>query len=251
MHRTVGDSYGLDGSKRIFRQENTPSWQATQVTYDSMNAIQEEIANVITAEGFSLNASSETVAQMVQLNTAIDKKVTDEATARDVAIEARVPDAEDIITVGGQNFYSDLGALTVTKFHAHLQRIMAPKLAVITVGIRVLANVSDYKWVAWELPAAYRPRTPESQGNGTHPAMAILWDDGETVKQSVIDPPIFAAPVRVSTPSTRDYIIFGNAEIMSENANSFPTVASFVQPPSPGPNDQWYVEASFLYPLFS
>lgn len=86
MHRTIGDSFGTSGGKNIFRQEIPSVSDATQVTYDTMNALQEEIANVIEAEGLSLNSASETIASMTQLNSAINLKVAAEATARSAAI---------------------------------------------------------------------------------------------------------------------------------------------------------------------
>lgn len=82
MHRTIGDSYGLDAGKRIFRQENPPTYKATQATFDTMNALQEEIANAIEAAGIVLNAPSETIASMTQLNQAIQARVAAEAGVR-------------------------------------------------------------------------------------------------------------------------------------------------------------------------
>lgn len=82
MHRTVGDSYGTDGSKRIYRAEVPTVSDATQVTYDAMNALQEEIANVIEDQGLTLNSSSEAISAMTQLNSAIDSKVSAEASQR-------------------------------------------------------------------------------------------------------------------------------------------------------------------------
>jgi len=78
MHRTIGDSYGTISGKNIFRKEDSGgSYEATQFTYDSANAWQEEIANVIESEGLTLNSDSETVSEMIQLNNAINKKVND------------------------------------------------------------------------------------------------------------------------------------------------------------------------------
>ena len=83
MHRTIGDSFGTSAGKRIFRQENLPSYEATQVTYDSMNALQEEIATAIEGAGITLNPTSEAVADMTQLNDAILARVNAEAVVRD------------------------------------------------------------------------------------------------------------------------------------------------------------------------
>lgn len=85
MHRTDGDSYGLNGSDHVYRQESVGSYEATQLTYDAMNAIQEEIANVIEAQGITLNSSSEAFGDMDQLNDAIDDKILNEAVTRAAA----------------------------------------------------------------------------------------------------------------------------------------------------------------------
>jgi hypothetical protein len=82
MHRTIGDSYGTSGGKRVFRQENLPSYAATQVTFDSMNAVQEEIANAITGAGVALNGPTESVAAMTQLDTILKARDTAEANTR-------------------------------------------------------------------------------------------------------------------------------------------------------------------------
>lgn len=84
MHRTIGDSYGTDGAKRIFRQENLPSYAATQATYDTMNALQEELANAIEGAGVALNTASESVSAMTQLDSVLKAYITTEAVTRDV-----------------------------------------------------------------------------------------------------------------------------------------------------------------------
>ena len=80
MHRTNGDSKGTgvgkyDGSIDVYRDENPGSYDATQLRAEEMNAIQEEIANVIRGEGISLQTEAETFAQMFQLETAINTKL--------------------------------------------------------------------------------------------------------------------------------------------------------------------------------
>lgn len=82
MHEIDGDGYLSSGGHRYFADEDLPTRKATQVTHQWANAVQEEIANVIRAEGITLNTSSESYAAMNQLNAAIDHKVADEATAR-------------------------------------------------------------------------------------------------------------------------------------------------------------------------
>lgn len=75
MHRTTGDSYGVDSGKNIFRSENPGVYEATQFTHDTANALQEEICNVITGAGATLNSAAESISQMNQLNAAIDTKI--------------------------------------------------------------------------------------------------------------------------------------------------------------------------------
>lgn len=87
MHRTEGDGLLVDpvGGQNVFDDEDLPTRNATQLRHEEANAYQEEIANVIIAEGLSLNAATETIQQMTQLNQAIDIKVASEASARDSA----------------------------------------------------------------------------------------------------------------------------------------------------------------------
>lgn len=75
MHRTDGDAYGLDGLKHIYQAEVAGVHDATQMTFNDGNAFQEEIANVIEAEGIGLNTSAEAIADMHQLNDAINAKL--------------------------------------------------------------------------------------------------------------------------------------------------------------------------------
>ena len=79
MHRTQGDGFIIDpvGLFPVFADESPPTRDATQVRHEEANSWQEEICNVILSEGFALNADSESIQQMIQLNTAIDKKDTD------------------------------------------------------------------------------------------------------------------------------------------------------------------------------
>jgi hypothetical protein len=75
MHYTNGDSYGVDGH-RIYRDESFPTYLATQLRHQEMNALTEEIANVIISTGVSLNDDTEALSEMNQLNTAIDHKIS-------------------------------------------------------------------------------------------------------------------------------------------------------------------------------
>lgn len=251
MHRTIGDSFGTSGGKNIFRQESPGSFDATQGTFDTMNALQEEIANVVTAEGFSLNSSAETIAQMIQLNTAIDKKVTDEATARTAAIVTRVPDLVGGTDPSGHVFDTDQGVVTVNgAFRYSLQRIVTPEVVVhAAITFRFPVGDVDYKWVSWQLPATvWRPASSAPQSNIVVPATAVLWDSSETPKQSA-QTPMYAAVMRRTAPSTVDVIMFGGAELMEENPDTLPTQVAFTKPVAADANDDWYVSCNIMYVL--
>lgn len=76
MHRTQGDGFILDpvGNFPIYADEDPPGRDATQLRHQEANSFQEEICNVIIAEGISLNAANESIQQMNQLNQAIEAK---------------------------------------------------------------------------------------------------------------------------------------------------------------------------------
>lgn len=75
MHRTIGDGYitDIDG-KNLYADEDPPTRNATQLRHQEMNAIQEEICNVIEWDMTPLNAPTETPVEASQLNIAIDAK---------------------------------------------------------------------------------------------------------------------------------------------------------------------------------
>jgi len=76
MHRTLGDGYIEVNGKRLYADEDLSSGRdATQVRHEEMNSLQEEICNVIEAEGLTLNSPSESISSMNQLNTAINNKL--------------------------------------------------------------------------------------------------------------------------------------------------------------------------------
>jgi len=143
MHRTLGDGYITDPvepAKTVFADEDPPTRDATQLRHQEVNAYQEEIANVIEAEGYSLNADSETIQQMDQLNTAIDKKVSDavgaEAISRssgDAGLQAQItsndsqlveleklriamPSAPGTVTPGAGSSSSESGITNILQF---------------------------------------------------------------------------------------------------------------------------------------
>ena len=81
MHRTEGDGFITDpiGGQNVFADEDPPARDATQLRYQEANAYQEEIANVIIGAGIALNASSESIQQMVQLRDAINALIAVES----------------------------------------------------------------------------------------------------------------------------------------------------------------------------
>lgn len=80
MHRTNGDSFGTGTSSHgvagihVYRDELAGSYDATQGRHQEMNALQEEIADVIEHESIALNTDSETPATMTQLRAALDAR---------------------------------------------------------------------------------------------------------------------------------------------------------------------------------
>lgn len=104
MHRTLGNGYIVVDGKRVYADEDPPTRDATQLRHQEMNAIQEEIANVIESTGATLNAGTEAISEMKQLNRAINFKVSSEAMARDredAIIYAK------IANLYGSNIYND------------------------------------------------------------------------------------------------------------------------------------------------
>lgn len=104
MHRTLGDGYVIVDGKRVYADEDPPTRDATQLRHEEMNAIQEEICNVIESTGATLNAGTEAISAMTQLNTAIGFKIGNEAIARssaDAAINAT------IANLYGSDIYND------------------------------------------------------------------------------------------------------------------------------------------------
>lgn len=58
MHRTEGVDYTTEAGKRRYIDPNLPSVRGTVLNAESMNAIQEEICNVIEKAGLTLNATA-------------------------------------------------------------------------------------------------------------------------------------------------------------------------------------------------
>lgn len=119
MHRCDNaDSNGTatgkyDGTVAVYRDESLGSYDATQLRHQEMNAIQEEIANVIRGEGYSLQTDTETVAQMFQLETAINNKLYASRISNDSGVSGtNVDDAldqlnSDISGLGSDNIAND------------------------------------------------------------------------------------------------------------------------------------------------
>jgi len=97
-----------DGTVDIYRDQLGGSYDATQLRHAEMNAIQEEIANVIRGEGISLQTDTETPAQMFQLETAINAKLVASRIDNDSGVSGTdVDDALDQLD-------SDIGGLDST-----------------------------------------------------------------------------------------------------------------------------------------
>jgi hypothetical protein len=113
MHRTYGDGYVEVGGKRLYADENLGSGRdATQVRHEEMNAFQEEIASVIEAEGLTLNAPSEPIASMDQMNTAINNKlkssrVTNQSVVPGANITAALDNLQAAISANTPRGYID------------------------------------------------------------------------------------------------------------------------------------------------
>lgn len=93
MHRTDGDGFvtgsgKYDSGVHFYADEDPGVRDATQLRHQEMNAIQEEICNVIRGAGISLHTSGESYSQMDQLETAINQLINAEATARAAADNA-------------------------------------------------------------------------------------------------------------------------------------------------------------------
>lgn len=87
MHRTEGDGFIVDpiGGFNVYKDEDPPASDATQLRFQEANTFQEEIVNVILAAGLSLNSAGETVQQMTQLRDAINILIGNEANLRAIA----------------------------------------------------------------------------------------------------------------------------------------------------------------------
>jgi hypothetical protein len=97
MHRTIGDGFIVDGvtGHNIYADEDLGSGRdATQVRHEEMNALQEEVANVIEQESIVLNSTTEPPSQMTQLDTAINNKLkSDRIDNQSTAPGSKVTDA--------------------------------------------------------------------------------------------------------------------------------------------------------------
>jgi len=93
MHYTEGDGAFDDpvAGHKVFKDEDPPVSEATQLRHEEANTYQEEIANVIIHAGMSLNGGAESIAQMIQLRQAIVTLITNA-----VAAEASIRSAADV-----------------------------------------------------------------------------------------------------------------------------------------------------------
>jgi hypothetical protein len=131
MHRTLGDGYitDIDG-KNLYADEDLPFRDATQLRHQEMNAIQEEICNVIEWDGTPMNPDSETPSQASQLDIAID--------AKDQEVYTIVTDETD----------TKLSLLNSNSI-ANISNIPGSKVTDALNNINVICN--DYKYLSKEI----------------------------------------------------------------------------------------------------
>lgn len=99
MHRcdnanSSGTAISAQGATvAVYRNESIGNYPATQGRVEEMNAIQEEIANVIEAEGLSMLSDTEPIASMNTLNTAIENKLKASRIENDSTVGGAFTDA--------------------------------------------------------------------------------------------------------------------------------------------------------------
>jgi len=153
MHRTEGDGYvtGQPWSgpptAKFYADENPPTRDATQLRHEEMNAIQEEIANVIIAEGYTLQADTETYAQMHQLNTAINWKLkTGRIENQSTVVGSYLTAALDALktadtaeaVIRDANDKADNGELSSTHLDTLINRLFATPTNLLTTMSKVI-----------------------------------------------------------------------------------------------------------------
>jgi hypothetical protein len=123
MHRTNGDSYGTGTSSHgvsgihIYRDELAGSYDATQGRHQEMNALQEEICDVIEHESIALNSDSETPSTMTQLRAALDarhvaSRITNDSSAPGTYVDDSLTDLDSRLdTLEGQTLDTRISTL--------------------------------------------------------------------------------------------------------------------------------------------
>lgn len=185
MHRTTGDSAGTDpvGGQPIFRQEDPlATYQATQVDFSIMNALQEELANIIIGFGGALNSSSETIQQMNQAYTRIKNAIDAEAFTRNAndRIASGVLCRDELNAVN-----TDLGETTVLESlikacRSYINGFKLTRSAAtdVSIGLGACTSLNLDAFISLasattkDLSAVWAPGT----GNGGRPSTVLLQD---------------------------------------------------------------------------
>lgn len=172
MHRTFGDGYVVIDGKRLYADEDLATGRdATQVRHEEMNALQEEICNVIEAEGFTLNSPSESVSSMNQMNTAINNKLkSNRITNQSSVTGANVTDAlnslqSQIDVEEGRNDTQDGEISALQAQIGILDSVGAVK------GDALIFDTADNKWHP-DSSLSFRPRL---QINTKNDGQAASW----------------------------------------------------------------------------
>jgi hypothetical protein len=162
MHRcdnadSKGSAVGAyDGSVSVYRDQLLGNYNATQLRHQEMNSLQEEVANVIRATGVALQSDTETIAQMVQLNTAIDAKDTIIANAASAALTAHyLPNFNTnptVVATPASTYHQDpIGQLDLMRHGASGSR-----MCMLACNF-YFGNYDPIKYFTITLPTAHRP----------------------------------------------------------------------------------------------
>ena len=239
MHRTIGDGYIVDPTTghNIYADEDLGTGRdATQVRHEEINALQEEIANVVEFAGYTLNSSSENIDQMVQLRRGVEKitenRIRDHV-HDDFSINPSKIDLASHVTgllplVNIEPFLweddstmavvSEGGGVTLSYRNAMAtkQNYGSNSFQQISFHLYVTPSVAT-KWLRFELPATFRPF-------GTYwedfkiSRVAAIRDNGGVLTDLDVYAKIFYDAGAVKT-----YVYIGNNELM----NGVPSVGDF------------------------
>lgn len=239
-----------DPSVAIYRDENPPSYDATQLRHQEMNAIQEEICNVIRAEGYSLNTDAEVIGAMTQLNTAISNKMfadrivnnsgvsgsfVDDAldqldadilalTSDDIANSSsvsgtNVSDALDNLdTDSGDDFHSatpvSSPSRTLTVFNKRGRIRKLDDMAIVTWNM-IVSGDGDMNYIRIPLPSGYDPAGTFHYDMEVSKVACVEENGGYTDIEGIY--------AQVFEDSGTSYLYIGNKELVDQA----PTTTSF------------------------